>query len=302
MIMVYFLSCLVLAATAADSSPSSPLAPSITNASTSPTQLSTKRSSLGELAYWDDGLAEMSYYRAVEVVYGRKRDYTRAVLMNRQWMNRTSGVKTSEDDADAVAVFKITIADEIPTDNYNYRFMTTVFVEREDLSPFKMVSSSQDWCGTSFKHLRWLDDGMSMKSFSYFGGEGDREWHDPGNPTPHEALFVLAREVAARVEAREVSLMLPMRSAHEVEPVTMKAVLVPKAVTTISAGNGTFEGRRIDVVWDGPPTGFVVQAAPPYRVLRYRVGTARGELQHFEKRAYWNTRSKSAFYEPGKAP
>ncbi|MCH8253098.1 MAG: hypothetical protein IID36_11660, partial [Planctomycetes bacterium] len=137
------------------------------------------RISLGALDIWDTGLCEMSFYRAVDVIYGKPRHYTRVHLLNRQWMDGESGVKAERDAPGAIPVFKLNMAEEIPTENYHYRYLTTVFVDRIELKPMKMIVSSQEWCGATFKHLRWGDDTLMVRSFSYFPDEGDRSWVVP---------------------------------------------------------------------------------------------------------------------------
>jgi len=132
------------------------------NATSMAQENKTGSTGLGSLDTWDDGLAEMSYYRAMDTLYGKPRSYTRVVIINRQWMHPQSGVKTDLIASDSVQVLKANIVEEIPTENYNYRYQTTIFLDRNDLSPFKMVTSSQEWCGTTFKHLRWSNDELTV--------------------------------------------------------------------------------------------------------------------------------------------
>ncbi|MCH7808609.1 MAG: hypothetical protein IIB60_05240 [Planctomycetes bacterium] len=258
--------------------------------------------SLSDLEIWDNGLCEMSYYRAVDQVYGTSCDYVRVHLVNRQWMGRESGVKVEPGDADAVAVFKLNIAEEIPTENYNYRYLTTVFLERPDLSPFKMVTSTQEWCGATFKQLRWSSEGGTLKTLSYFGDEGDTQAVFRGDAVPFEALYLIARDVAAGGKARTVQLLARMRSNHAVEPVVREVQLVPGPIQSVTVASGRYSARRVDLIWDGPQTGFLVEAVAPYRLLRFRAGSTRGELLAVERRAYWDRNKKSAFHKPGEAP
>jgi len=258
--------------------------------------------SLSKLSIWDDGLAEMCYYRAVDRIHGRERAYIRVHLVNRQWMDRDSGVKADPPDGDAVPVFKLNIAEEIPTENYNYRYLTTAFLVRPDLDPFKLVVSSQEWCGATFKHLRWTDAGVDVQSFSYFGGEGDRTWRLTGRPVPYEALVLIARDVAAAGQPRDLDILKPLRSNHQVESVPIRARLVPQAVSRMVVSDRQYRAVRVDLEWDGPPTGFVVEAEPPFQLVRFRMGDLRGDLTHVERRAYWDRSWPSGFHKPDEAP
>ncbi|MFQ5412983.1 MAG: hypothetical protein ACE5E6_00850 [Phycisphaerae bacterium] len=257
---------------------------------------------LSGLAIWDDGLCEMSYYRAVDRIYGKQRRYTRVHLLNRQWVGRASGVKTNERDADAVPVFKLNIAEEVPVENYNYRYLTTVFLVRPALAPMKMVVSSQEWCGTTFKHLRWLPDGIAVRSFSYFGDEGDRTWRRTVDALPYEGLVVVARDVAASGRPRTADVLPPMRSNRQVPPNPTACHIVVASENVVSVPAGRFTARTVDLNWSGPPTRFVVEASPPYRLIKFDMGDIHAELAHVERRAYWDPQSPSGFYKHGAAP
>jgi len=259
--------------------------------------------SLSALPVWDDGLSEMCYYDAVDTIYGKKRAYTRVQMVNRQWMNEDTGVKTDADDPHAVAVFKFNVAEQIPTENYNYRFLTTTFLRRPDLSPFKLATSSQEWCGTTYKELRWRADGLHYKSFSYFGDEGDSEWQLPAEVVPADALFLIARDVVARDKPRHLRLLASVRSSHQVQPNILEASIVPAANSVnVSTPIGDLKARRVDVKWNGPKTSFTVEAAPPHRLIQFTFGSVEGKIKFVERRAYWDHSWPSGFHAPGKAP
>lgn len=257
---------------------------------------------LSTLSVWDDGLCEMSYYRATDRIYGLRRNYTRVHLLNRQWMDRKTGVKSERQAENAQAVFKFNITEELPTENYNYRYQTTMFLNRPDLSPFKMIVSSQEWCGASYKHLRWTPAGLAVQSFSYQPNEGDHAWRVSAESMPYEALPLIARDMVSRRTQRSFKVLAPMRSTHEVEPVVKDAKWQIDQPASISTPMGTVTVRRITLKWAGPETFFDVEVAAPYRLLRYRMGNLTGELVHVEHRAYWDRNWKSSFYPTGQAP
>ncbi len=257
---------------------------------------------LCNLPDWEDGLAEMSTYRAMDQLYGKKRSYTRVQIVNRQWMDPKTKVKAEKESAGAVPVFKLNIVEEIPTENYNYRYQTTAFLHRPDLTPMKMVLSSQEWCGTTFKYMDWNSEALNYQSFSYFPNEGNRDWQVEPAAVPYEALYLIARDVAARMQPRQLRVLRTVRSNHQVKPDVHSARLVPQSTAAITTKMGTFPTTRVDLVWDGPLTSFVVESNAPYRLLRYKTGPLQGELIHIEKRAYWNRDWPSSFYKPNEAP
>jgi len=256
-----------------------------------------------DLAIWDDGLSEMSYYDARDTLYGQQRKYTRVQLMNRQWMSRSTGVKTAPDDPDGLAVVKFIIAEQIPTQNYNYRYLTTAFLTRPTLAPFKVALTSQEWCGTTFKHLRWSDGGLNVQSFSYFPKEGDRHWDLPVKSVPFESLFLLARAAAASGQSRELLLLPSFRSNHAVEPNATAAQLIPAAQTQpVRVRAGRFRCRRVRVTGKNYDHWFDVESVPPYRLIAFSAGGVEGKLMSVERRPYWDRQSKSKVYTQNRAP
>lgn len=206
---------------------------------------------LSDLTIWDDGLSEMSYYEATDIIYGTQRPYTRVHLFNRQWMDPVTGVKTEPDSRGAVPAFKFLMAEQILTENYNYRYLATVFLRRSDLTPLKMTSSSQEWCGQTFNHLRWTEDRLDVQSFSYFPDEGDRTYQRGADAVPFESLFVLARNVVATGQAQHLQLLPSMRSNRQVVPDPAPATLVPDVATQrVTVPLGTFEVRRVQLQSD----------------------------------------------------
>ncbi len=254
------------------------------------------------MSIWDDGLSEMSYFDATDDVYGKQRKYTRVVLVNRQWMDPATGTKADPKAGDSVPVFKLNISEEIPTENYNYRYLNTLFLRRGDLRPFKMVVSSQEWCGTTFKHVRWNDEQASFQTFSYFPGEGDRRATATADVVPYEGLLLVARSVVADGHTRFLNLLHPMRSNHLVQPRGGPARLTVHDAGSVTVPAGTFPAVRVKVKWAGPETSFVVESKPPHRLLKYQQGKASGELAFVERRPYWNRSSKSGFHKPNQAP
>ncbi len=270
------------------------------------------------LDQWDDGLCEISYYDAVDTIYGAQRRYTRVMLVNREWLNAAQLVKATVPDPDRgdIPVLKLNIAEEIPTANYNYRYMVTLFVNRESLLPLKLAASSQEWCGTTFKQLQWLPAGrgaealsqpeLRIQSFSYFEGEGDRVWALPGEPVvyPAEALFLLVRAAAAAGGDLEIHLLPPMRSNHAVAPTPVATqVRVDRAVSEIEVPFGQFLAVRVRVSHESHEQHFWIESDPPYRLLSHQSDAGqRMVLRHVERRAYWDPSSGSSFYRPGMAP
>jgi hypothetical protein len=262
---------------------------------------------LDALSVWNDELAEISYYDAMAFVEGQPRRYVRVMLVNREWMDLETGVRTEATTSRRLPVFQLSIAEEVATESYNHRTQLSVFLARPELSPFKMIVSTQGWAGSSFKHLRWRADEVTIQSFSYAPNEGDRRWQRPTDAYPLEALYLLAREVAAGEQTRYLNLLPPMCSDGPVEPATHPARLDTWDAGEIALPAGRFAARRVTVKWlspspQAPESWFIVESVPPYRLLQYKVGPREGSLRHSERRAWWDPASPSGFYKPGEAP
>lgn len=261
----------------------------------------------------------MCYYQAVDTIYGQPRRYTRVMLLNREWLNPVQRVKSDDPKAAAsgkdgnaagseIPVFKLNLMEEIPTQNYNYRYMVTVFLNRESLEPEKLAASSQEWCGTTFKQFQWLPDGLKVRGFSYFEGEGDREWLLPRRPVvyPAEALFVIARALVAADRNLTLHVLPPARSTHVSEPVPQEVSLeVSRESRSVRVPFGRFSARIVTATRPGEtePARFTIEAVAPYRLLAY--GGPEGlelSLRFHERRAYWDRSKPSRFYRQGAAP
>ncbi len=265
-----------------------------------------------ELALWEDGLSEMSYYDATCVIYDTKRSYTRVHLMNRQFMDERRWIKASDSTVYRVPAFKFVVSEEVPTENYNYRILMTTFLERPNLEPLKVSVSSQEWCGHTFKILQWSrfqelepkDWSLDLCSYSYFPDEGDVWWPLPSNTDAYESLPLFARAVVASGgQSRAMHLLRSQRSNRAPDPKPIDAVLkMEGGPRSIRVPLGKFEAQRVVVDWEGEPTWYDVETTAPFRVLEFREGDVNARLRLVERRAYWDRNCKSCFHEPNQAP
>jgi len=265
-----------------------------------------------ELALWEDGMSEMCYYDATCDIYGTPRRLTRVHLMNREFLDERRWVKADENTTYKLPVFKMAISEEVPTENFNYRFLTVLYLERPSLEPLEVTVSSQEWCGTTFKQLQWsrfqeLDPqtwSMDLMSFSYFPGEGDAWTPFTSDVDAYECLYLFARAVvAAGGEPRPMHLLRSLRSNRAADPHPLDAVLKPEGEPRdIRLPAGKFRAQRVVLDWKGEETWFDVAADPPFQLLAYQAGDVKAELRFTERRAYWDPKWKSGFYKPGQAP
>jgi hypothetical protein len=124
--------------------------------------------------YWEDGLAEVATYDAERVVYKKKRQFEYTLITVKEEFNQEFNVKTDDyQRPDLFPVMKVNAFCQIPTDQYPYHYLTSLFFRRDQpVALYKMTTSSQEWCGNTFKAI--VDDGVNFKENynSYWDQQG----------------------------------------------------------------------------------------------------------------------------------
>ncbi|MGV3504343.1 MAG: hypothetical protein ACO1O1_11590 [Adhaeribacter sp.] len=123
---------------------------------------------------WDDGLAEVATYQAERVIYNRNRQFDYVLITVKEDFNKAYDVKTDRyDRKDLFAVMKVNQFCRIPTENYPYHYMTSLFFRRSNpLNLHKLTSSSQEWCGNTFKAITPVGNRLEFSYNSYWDGQG----------------------------------------------------------------------------------------------------------------------------------
>lgn len=125
--------------------------------------------------YWEDGLAEVVTYDAERTIYKKKRTFEYTQITVKEEFNQAFNVKTDDYKRnDLFPVMKVNQFCSIQADQYPYHYLTSLFFRRDQpVALYKMASSSQEWCGNTFKSI--IDDGVNFEMWyhSYWDGEGD---------------------------------------------------------------------------------------------------------------------------------
>ena len=124
--------------------------------------------------YWEDGLAEVATYDAERTVYKKKRQFRYTLITVKEEFNQQFNVKTDDYQRDDLfPVMKVNEFCQISADQYPYHYLTSLFFRRnQPVALYKMTSSSQEWCGNTFKAI--VDDGVNFKESynSYWDQQG----------------------------------------------------------------------------------------------------------------------------------
>jgi hypothetical protein len=129
----------------------------------------------GKNSLWDDGKAEVARYDAERIIYGKRRQYEAVLIVVKEDFNKAFYAKADyPEKVETLPVIKLNIVQEIPTTNYDYRFLTSVFVNRSDVfAPLKATMGSQEWCGNTFKEFKTWGGKTELVYHTYWDNEGD---------------------------------------------------------------------------------------------------------------------------------
>ena len=107
--------------------------------------------------YWYSGLAEVNTYELSQARYGEMRSGTAALIFVTEPFLIEEQVKSDYPDSDpdnVMSVLKCNLTKQFHTGIYPYSIMTSVFTPVDKpQTPVKVVSSCQEWCGTTYSQV-----------------------------------------------------------------------------------------------------------------------------------------------------
>jgi hypothetical protein len=250
---------------------------------------------------WQDGRAEKAVYAARLDLYGVSRAYQAVCYTNFEHVDARRAVKS--EDGRGLAVLKQHWSERVPTENYDYDYSVSAYLEADGLTPYKLTVGTQEDCGASFKQI-WRDHASNDTSGGfvwwesvYFPGAGNRD----GSLQPSaDFAFTDALPCALRAypfEApRELALrLLPTQKntrATSFEPFDAHVRYAGRE--TLDTQLGRLDAQRLELVRaDGSALAtYWMDArtdAPWLHVmLKYRgPGGQTYELQALERTKYW---------------
>lgn len=246
---------------------------------------------------WNDGRAEVAVYDSERIVYGTKRVFREHLLTVREELRLDTLVKADQPKGQpTVSVLKLNQVQQFDTDNYPYRYLTSVFVRQDDVARLmKMTVGSQEWCGNTFKILTASGAGQAMfEAFSYFDGEaharaelpvGENDYFEDQLPLSFRALpFKPGYSASIRLWNWQTTNRGDVPTAIEAtvevtaeEVIRTRAGSIPSWKVTVARPDG------LDVYW--------FEKAFPNILVKMEMMDGRKRLLHGRARwSYWDRR------------
>ena len=243
---------------------------------------------------WDDGKAEVCEYDATTSIYGKPRAHHTTMIVVKEDFGRGQFVKSDNPGVEpggALQVLKLALVSErIPTENYDYDYAATLFVERADPSRcVRAVVTSHEWCGISFKEFQGWREPPRVRLYSYWDGEGSRELDAPAGSVPRESLLVALRAMDFSKRA-EVEALQPWLDTRARKPEAERLTARADDAGTVTVAAGAFDCHRVTVEKQGAPEPAMtlwIEKAFPNRIIRAAMPGSEMELRNSRRWAYW---------------
>lgn len=249
---------------------------------------------------WHQGKAESALYEAERVIYGEKRRYETAIYTNAEHVDPATTTKAEDWRAPGmIPVFKHTVSQTIPTENYDYRFLMSGSVRADDLSPYKLTSTSQEDCGTSFREFLIRDGRVEAMQSSYFPGAGHSkaEFRTPESVALHDLLSLTLRDFPFDAETHPTQMLELIPSQYDnrqtkLKPAPARVEYVKRETIDVPYGSVDAHRLRVHHEEDGGATeSYYWFAAKPdmRRVLVKYCGPygMHWQLKRLDWYAYW---------------
>lgn len=255
-------------------------------------------------SYWYAGEAELNRFRLEQNRYGEVREGDAVLIfVTEDFLPETQVKFEGRPAADKpVSVLKLNATRNFLTGIYPYSTMTSVFSPVDTRVPhaYKVTTSAQEWCGHVFMQINRRADGYDGRYFSYFQGEGDREFTLPD--------VLLEDEVWTRIRLNPSDL--PVGNVSAV-PGTLFLRLMHRDVAAVDATASLADARdealspaplktwRIEYPSLNRSLSITFEADFPHAILAWEettsplggrpgVETTRAVRTHSIKLDYWN--------------
>ncbi len=250
---------------------------------------------------WNDGKAEVATYSGERVIYGEARAHEMTLITVYEEFNKEFWTKADWPfgQKPLLPVIKQNQLATIPTPNYPYHYMTSVFFDRGQLdNAVKIATNSQDWCGVTYREFQLYRNPPVMEFNSYWDGQGSGSAmlkDVDENVFFEEELPLLVRALKFK-DGLEADFFLEPIQVTNKTPIpkpSQARLTVKRPSEPIKVPIGEFPVRRSWIVsvdvQDGRFIEFSVVEDTPNALVKMDFNDGRHyELITIERRQYWN--------------
>ena len=247
---------------------------------------------------WSDGKAEVNAYQVSQKRYNELRTGSLFLIYVTEPFSKSRQVKVDYYDpknADHTIALKLNIVESFRTGIYDYRLMTSHFVDAADaLAPLKSVFSSQEWCGTTYEQINWLSKDTKLRVMSYFEGES-LETTLPKQARLIDSIFIYGRALQRGGPRNGTSFpkrwiesakqrLLSHRTAHSylAKPSYGSIRTLPSILGQTAARSLAFQRAS------GALCTLEIEVPPPHRILGWQCSDGEyATLTGSIRTAYW---------------
>lgn len=242
---------------------------------------------------WDDGQAEIASYRVVQRKYGELREGEAVLIVVKEDFDADALVKADGPrHPHTVTAMKLNHVLTVPTGVYTYRQMASTWLTRPEGLPLKLAISSQEWCGQTHKVLTVRGDEALLRTFSYFGAEGERAFGVPLDDVTvlGDALPLWLRTLDLEdPSTRTLRVVDEQLSNHAAAPRTRRAQVSVDEPETVDVPAGTFEVVPVTVRRGESVERFAFRREHPHTLVRWdRTDGGHYELAWVRRAPYWD--------------
>ncbi len=244
---------------------------------------------------WEDGQAEVAIYDAARVIYNKPRYFDYTYILVKEDFNKEFGVKTDDYQRDDLyQVMKVNQFADIPTDNYPYHFLTSIFFHRNNpIQIHKLSNSSQEWCGNTFKLLKERGNELEYTYHSYWDGQGDDTKMLDATPLWEDQLPYTLRTLAFKdklwfrlpVYGTQINSRSDLPAIYDAEI----SVAPLEAIDSLPGGLPQQDTWRVTVKLDGEKSNQYIftQAYPNILVEMTAWDGRKLRLKEYKRSKYW---------------
>ncbi|MEO9872490.1 hypothetical protein [Ekhidna sp.] len=259
--------------------------------------------------YWYAGKAEITSYELQQARYGEVHSGEAVLVFVTEPFSKKKQVKLDnwrDQSPDNVSVMKLNMTKKFLTGIYPYSMMMSTFTPvsaDKHPDPFKVTTSSQEWCGHTFMQLNLEEKDYRLRGYSYFESEGDVDISVP-NAILEDELWTRIRLNPESLPVGEVELVpstFYLRLRHQESGVKKATTKISELSKSDYAGDAH---KMYSIEYDNRSVNIYFESTFPYTILGWEESylsgfgkpeklTTKAKKINTIKSAYWGKNSNA---------